>query len=111
MGKAAGKRQQRIAKDAACSASSVSHAGADPEIAGLMLDCKRANVQTLKRMYGKVLSGCEKDMGNRGANVRAHARAEAVKLIAAGEAVEPQERSSEGQFTLTELLVLVKQRK
>lgn len=105
-GRLAGKTQKEQAFDAGCSISSVSHAGKDPEVQSLMRQMAEAHRAQLAELYGRMLEGIGKDLDAPSLPARQNVRAELSHVIAVADGVtQPQSKSEQGGFTLTELLV------
>lgn len=113
-GKLAGKGQREIARDAGCSVSSVSHAGNDPLVQGLIAEASAAHRERLLDLYKRMLASIEKDMQSRAGADRLAARGEVVRLMmladqAAGVDAAPAQ-SEGGSVSLQELLIAYQRR-
>lgn len=107
-GKLAGKSQREIAREAACSVSSVSHAGNDPVVRGLIAEASEVHRDRLLKLYARMLASVEKDLASKAGADRQAARSEAVRLMmladqAAGVDAAPQ--AGETSISLQELLI------
>lgn len=107
-GKAMGKTAKEIAPAVGLSEFTVDKQSRDPRTVTIMQRLKHRDEAILERIWGKALSGLEKDVAHGDQDVRRHARAQFYKVLVAGE--PPLARmeaggNTGGDFTLEELIV------